>query len=59
MFNPDYAKCTKVQKEIYFDLCKQGFKNNIVMCSITSKPCEAWQGYKHCDNEVFNIGEIK
>ena len=57
MFNPDYKKCLKVQKEIYFDFCKQMFKDQIVICSITGKPCDAWIGYKHDENKKF--GEIK
>ena len=47
VFKPDYDKCNKPQKEIYWGVCKHLKKSGIMICQIDKKPCIAWQGYKH------------
>jgi len=47
VFKPNYDKCNKPQKEIYWGVCKHLKKSRIMICQIDKKPCVAWQGYKH------------
>lgn len=46
---PEYDKCDKPQKEIYWDICKNLKKKGIMYCIVDKKPCIAWEGYKHGD----------
>lgn len=46
-FEPDYSLCTDERKEVWWNICKQSKKDNIMLCTITRKPCIAWKGYEH------------
>lgn len=46
-FKPDYNKCKDSRKEITHLMCKHCWKNTIMICNVTKKPCIAWLGYKH------------
>lgn len=43
---PDFTKCTKSQKAVFWNVCKQSKKDHVMKCTLDNKACPAYEGLK-------------